>query len=170
MKRILTVILSFMLVLPLMAQTSIDRLITEIESKGVDGTFIVKRSPVNKKIVSKTRCYDFISKNGIYAQKFIQAFKESSDNAVNYVESKNNCVETFVSGSTVTTYILSIENKESRNPRVSLVITSKETNYRSEIFVPDSGWSLQLTPEQEEKLEEDLSNLEDQLAEVVKKK
>ncbi len=71
MKRILTMIFSFLLVLPLMAQTSIEKVVSEIESKGVDGTVIIKRNPTTKKFISKTRCYNFISKNGNYAEKLV---------------------------------------------------------------------------------------------------
>lgn len=153
MKRILTMIFSFLLVLPLMAQTSIEKVVSEIESKGVDGTVIIKRNPTTKKFISKTRCYNFISKNGNYAEKLIRAFKESSDDAIEYVQSRNNCVAKFTSGSTITSYILNISNSSSQNPRVSLVITSKNKNYRAEIFDFDPGMSIQINPEQKEKLE-----------------
>lgn len=159
-------IFSLVLVLPLMAQTSIEKLVSEIESKGVDGTVIVKRNSSTKKIIKKTRCYNFISKNGNYAQKFVRAFKENSDNAVNYVQSRNNYVAKFINGNMVTTYILNIQGGQSRNPRVSLVITAKDQRYKSEILIPGTGWSMQLSPEDEEELEEDVRNLEDQLADV----
>ena len=153
MKRILMMTFSFLLVLPTMAQTSIEKVVSEIESRGVDATVIVRRSPTTKKVISKTRCYNFVSKNGNYAEKLIRAFKESSDDAIEYVQSKNNYVAKFTSGSTTTSYILNISNYGSQNPTVSLVITSKDKNYRAEIFNFDPGWSIQMTPEQKEELE-----------------
>ncbi len=156
MKRILMMISSLLLVLPLMAQTSIEKVVAEIESKGVDATVIIKRNPTTKKFISKTRCYNFISKNGNYAEKLIRAFKESSDNAIEYVQSRNNYVAKFISGSTITSYILNISNSSSQNPRVSLVITSKDKNYRAEIFDFDPGMSIQISPEQKEELEKEI--------------
>jgi len=79
-------------------------------------------------------------------------------------------VAKFASGNTITSYILNISNYGSQNPRVSLVITSKDKNYRAEIFDFDPGMSIQINPEQKEELENEikhLKSLSDRLAVIT---
>lgn len=67
---------------PVAAQQKIDRLMDEIESRGVDVNTVIKRDKKTGKMTFMTRQMTFRSRKGNYAKKLERAFDEESRKAV----------------------------------------------------------------------------------------
>lgn len=67
---------------PVAAQQKIDRLMDEIESRGVDVNTVIKRDKKTGKMIYMTRQMTFRSRKGNYAKKLERAFDEESRKAV----------------------------------------------------------------------------------------
>ena len=67
---------------PVAAQQKIDRLMDEIESRGVDVNTVIKRDKKTGKMTYMTRQMTFRSRKGNYAKKLERAFDEESRKAV----------------------------------------------------------------------------------------
>ena len=67
---------------PVAAQQKIDRLMDEIESRGVDVNTVIKRAKKTGKMTFMTRQMTFRSRKGNYAKKLERAFDEESRKAV----------------------------------------------------------------------------------------
>ena len=64
------------------AQSHIDKIVDELEQKGVDISKVVRRDPKTKKIVSETKNLSFYSKDGNYANRLKEAFNKDAEDAV----------------------------------------------------------------------------------------
>ena len=67
---------------PVAAQQKIDRLMDEIESRGVDVNTVIKRDKKTGRMTFMTRQMTFRSRKGNYAKKLERAFDEESRKAV----------------------------------------------------------------------------------------
>lgn len=112
-----------------MAQRPIDKLIDEIEQKGVDVNTLVKRNE-QKQVYFTSKKLVFISKDGKYANKLMTAFKESEDQATTINRNKRGTTQyytlTFNQGEKKMIYRLSVTAAN----RVSLSYTLRDGNVK----------------------------------------
>lgn len=113
-----------------MAQQRIDKIVEELEQKGVDVNKVVKRDPKTKQIVSEVKTMTFYSKEAKYANRLREAFRLDAENSVNEVVRNhgNHYVLTFKDGKQTGTYVMTISG-ESDKPKVSLHIVIKEGDF-----------------------------------------
>ena len=106
------------------AQSHIDKIVDELEQKGVDISKVVRRDPKTKKIVSETKNLSFYSKDSNYANRLKEAFKKDAEDAVQ--ETVNNHGNThlliFKNGTKSAHYNLTITPKSGKDPLVQLYI------------------------------------------------
>ena len=121
---ILTVMAAFFTCSPVMAQSRIDKLVDELEQKGVDTKKVVRRDPKTKKPYSIVKSLTFYSKDSNYANRLKEAFRKDAEDAIEErVEKKgNNYRLIFVDGEKRTTYYLNIQERQDKDPRVDLRI------------------------------------------------
>ncbi len=62
-------------------QEKIDKIVKELESKGVEVSLIVKRNHESKKTYMRSRTLTFISKDSNYLNRLLKAFEEESEQA-----------------------------------------------------------------------------------------
>ena len=118
------------------AQSHIDKIVDELEQKGVDVSKVVKRDPNTKKVVSEIKSLSFYSKDGNYANRLKEAFKKDAENAIqetiyNHGNSHNLF---FKNGSKSAHYNLSITPNSGKDPLVKLSIIIRDGDYN------DLGW------------------------------
>lgn len=120
------------------AQSSIDKIVDELEKKGVDVNYVAKRDPKTKQVYLQTKTLSFYSKEGKYANRLKEAFRKEGENAATetYSHSGNNYTLVFKDGKKKYTYTLSITNKNDGNPLVNLAIVFR--NYS--IVAEDDFW------------------------------
>ena len=106
------------------AQSHIDKIVDELEQKGVDISKVVRRDPKTKKVVSETKSLSFYSKDSNYANRLKEAFKKDAEDAVQ--ETVNNHGNThlliFKNGTKSAHYNLTITPKSGKDPLVQLYI------------------------------------------------
>lgn len=121
---ILTVMAVFIANSPMMAQNHIDKIVDELEQKGVDASKVVKRDPKTKKPYSIVKSLTFYSKDSNYANRLKEAFRKDAEDAIEEkVEKKGNSYKLiFVDGKKRTTYYLNIQERQDKDPRVDLKI------------------------------------------------
>jgi hypothetical protein len=129
---ILTMVAALIACSPVMAQSRIDKIVDEIEQKGVDVSKVVKRDPKTKKPYSITKSLTFYSKDGNYANRLKEAFRKDAEDAEQESVSNkgNNYRLIFVDGKKKTTYSLNIQEQQDKNPRVSLRIVMRDGNVK----------------------------------------
>jgi hypothetical protein len=117
---------------PVMAQSRIDKIIDELEQKGVDASKVVKRDPKTKKPYSIVKSLTFYSKDGNYANRLKEAFRKDAEDAVEEkVERKGNSYRlVFVDGKKRATYSLDIQERQEKDPRVDLRIVIRDGNVK----------------------------------------
>ena len=117
---------------PVMAQSRIDKIVDEIEQKGVDVSKVVKRDPKTKKPYSIVKSLTFFSKDGNYANRLKEAFRKDAEDAEQESVSNkgNNYRLIFVDGKKKTTYSLNIQEQKDKDPRVSLKIIMRDGNVK----------------------------------------
>ena len=120
----LTMVAALIACSPVMAQSRIDKIVDEIEQKGVDVSKVVKRDPKTKKPYSITKSLTFYSKDGNYANRLKEAFRKDAEDAEQESVSNkgNNYRLIFVDGKKRSIYSLNIQERQDKNPRVSLKI------------------------------------------------
>lgn len=121
---ILTVMAAFFTCSPVIAQSRIDKIVDELEQKGVDTKKVVRRDPKTKKPYSIVKSLTFYSKDSNYANRLKEAFRKDAEDAIEErVEKKgNNYRLIFVDGEKRTTYYLNIQERQDKDPRVDLRI------------------------------------------------
>ena len=121
---ILTVMAAFFTCSPVMAQSRIDKIVDELEQKGVDTKKVVRRDPKTKKPYSIVKSLTFYSQDSNYANRLKEAFRKDAEDAIEErVEKKgNNYRLIFVDGEKRTTYYLNIQERQDKDPRVDLRI------------------------------------------------
>ena len=121
---ILTVMAVFIANSPMMGQNHIDKIVDELEQKGVDAKKVVKRDPKTKKPYSIVKSLTFYSKDSNYANRLKEAFRKDAEDAIEEkVEKKGNSYKLiFVDGKKRTTYYLNIQERQDKDPRVDLKI------------------------------------------------
>ena len=121
---ILTVMAAFFTCSPVMAQSRIDKIVDELEQKGVDTKKVVRRDPKTKKPYSIVKSLTFYSKDSNYANRLKEAFRKDAEDAIEEkVEKKGNSYKLiFVDGKKRTTYYLNIQERQDKDPRVDLKI------------------------------------------------
>ena len=125
---ILTMVAALIPCSPVMAQSRIDKIVDEIEQKGVDVSKVVKRDPKTKKPYSITKSLTFYSKDGNYANRLKEAFRKDAEDAEQESVSNkgNNYRLIFVDGKKRSIYSLNIQERQDKNPRVSLKIVMRD--------------------------------------------
>ena len=125
---ILTMVAALIACSPVMAQSRIDKIVDEIEQKGVDVSKVVKRDPKTKKTYSITKSLTFYSKDGNYANRLKEAFRKDAEDAEQESVSNkgNNYRLIFVDGKKRSIYSLNIQERQDKNPRVSLKIVMRD--------------------------------------------
>ena len=118
-------------VIPTMAQQHIDKVLDELEQKGVDVTTVVKRND-KKQIYSQVKNFSFISKDGKFARELEDAFSKDAENASSESKSKSNGNITytliFKGEKKKEIYVLSIAQKEGKNPVVNVSVTFRDNS------------------------------------------
>lgn len=139
---ILTVLVALFTCSSMMAQSHIDKIVDELEQKGVDVSKVVKRDPKTKKPYSIVKSLTFYSKDSNYANRLKEAFKKEAENAVQESVSNkgNNYVLIFKDGKIKTTYSMSITPLKDKDPLVSISIIegmamSKNTTYMTKSLI-----------------------------------
>jgi len=129
---ILTMAAALITCSPVMAQSHIDKIVDEIEQKGVDVSKVVKRDPKTKKPYSITKSLTFYSKDSNYANRLKEAFRKDAEDAEQESVSNkgNNYRLIFVDGKKKTTYSLNIQEQKDKDPRVSLKIIMRDGNVK----------------------------------------
>ena len=137
-EKIMMVIAIWLLSSCAIAQSSIDKIVDELEKKGVDVNYVAKRDPKTKQVYLQTKTLSFYSKEGKYANRLKEAFRKEGENAATetYSHSGNNYTLVFKDGKKKYTYTLSITNKNDGNPLVNLAIVFR--NYS--IDAEDDFW------------------------------
>ena len=125
---ILTVMVALIACNPVMAQNHIDKIVDELEQKGVDAKKVVKRDPKTKKPYYIVKSLTFYSKDSNYANRLKEAFKKDAEDAIEEkVEKKGNSYRLiFADGKKKTTYYLNIQERQDKDPRVDLRIYMKD--------------------------------------------
>jgi len=142
MNRLTMMLLWLMVSAAATAQGKIDKIVKEIESKGVEATVVVKRNSESKKMYLRIQTYFFRSKNGKYANQLVEAFREESEDADEAIMNKP--VKSFIkSGQTGTTkhyelvftekkvkkiYMLDVASEKDGDPFVQLQIVMRDGN------------------------------------------
>ena len=129
---ILTMVAALIACSPVMAQSRIDKIVDEIEQKGVDVSKDVKRDPKTKKPYSITKSLTFYSKDGNYANRLKEAFRKDAEDAEQESVSNkgNNYRLIFVDGKKRSIYSLNIQEQQDKDPRVSLKIVMRDGNVK----------------------------------------
>ena len=125
---ILTMVAALIACSPVMAQSRIDKIVDEIEQKGVDVSKVVKRDPKTKKPYSITKSLTFYRKDGNYANRLKEAFRKDAEDAEQESVSNkgNNYRLIFVDGKKRSIYSLNIQEQQDKDPRVSLKIVMRD--------------------------------------------
>ena len=131
--KVMLAVLALMLSGSAMAQQRINKIVDELEQKGVDVNKVVKRDPKTKQILSTVKSFTFYSKEGKYANRLKEAFKKDAEDAVTETVSNhgNEYTLVFRDGKRRATYMLSISDKSNSKennqiPRVYLSIDIRE--------------------------------------------
>ena len=129
---ILTAVAALFVCSPLMAQSHIDKIVEELEQKGVDVSKVVKRDPKTKKPYSIVKSLTFYSKDGNYANRLKEAFRKDAEDAVKeVVERKGNSYQLiFIDGKKTVTYSLDFWERQDKDPRVDLRIIMRDGNVK----------------------------------------
>jgi hypothetical protein len=116
------------------AQHNIDRLVKQLEEKGVNVNTVIKRNS-NKKIYLSVKSLSFYSKEGNYARQLQKAFDMDANDAVNANTNKEAGYKTisliFSSGTKKKIYTLYISGKETR-PYVNVNILNRDNSISSD--------------------------------------
>ena len=117
---------------PVVAQSHIDKIVDEIEQKGVDVSKVVKRDPKTKKPYSIVKSLTFYSKDSNYANRLKEAFRKDAEDAEQESVSNkgNNYRLIFVDGKKKTTYSLTIQERQDKDPLVILKIIMRDGNVK----------------------------------------
>ena len=128
----LTMVAALIACSPVMAQSRIDKIVDEIEQKGVDVSKVVKRDPKTKKPYSIVKSLTFYSKDSNYANRLKEAFRKDAEDAdQESVSNKgNNYRLIFVDGKKRSIYSLNIQEQQDKDPRVSLRIIMRDGNVK----------------------------------------
>lgn len=124
----LTMVAALIACSPVMAQSHIDKIVDEIEQKGVDVSKVVKRDPKTKKPYSIVKSLTFYSKDSNYANRLKEAFRKDAEDAEQESVSNkgNNYRLIFVDGKKKSIYSLNIQERQDKDPRVSLKIVMRD--------------------------------------------
>ncbi|MBO7129739.1 MAG: DUF5024 domain-containing protein [Prevotella sp.] len=128
----LTMVAALIACSPVMAQSRIDKIVDEIEQKGVDVSKVVKRDPKTKKPYSIVKSLTFYSKDSNYANRLKEAFRKDAEDAEQESVSNkgNNYRLIFVDGKKRSIYSLNIQEQQDKDPRVSLRIIMRDGNVK----------------------------------------
>ncbi|ETD16059.1 MULTISPECIES: DUF5024 domain-containing protein [Prevotellaceae] len=179
MKKLLLILFAAALAMPMSAQQRIEKIMKELESKGVEGSLVIKRNRQTKKMYMRSQSFKFISKENNYANMLVKAFKDESENADEcYLNQSAQSLMgelgkdftmgnmrkytlVFSEGDVQTTYILKVETKNVPNKYVSLEII---TRYKS-VTGDKSPFDFNLGS-MNDGMEIDLSSIDDMLADT----
>ncbi|MCE2615627.1 MAG: DUF5024 domain-containing protein [Phocaeicola sp.] len=134
-----------------MAQQRIDKIVDELEKKGVNVNTVVKRN-AKKEVYFTSKTLTFVSKEGNYARQLEEAFDKDGENATTVTKNK--------SGSSAMTYTLVFKDKKKsiyvmtisgaqNNPTVVITVSCRDRtvqadkdDWKSELFDFSDGTSL----------------------------
>lgn len=128
--KVVLAALALMLSGSAMAQQRINKIVDELEEKGIDVNKVVKRDPKTKQIVSEVKTLTFYSKEAKYANRLREAFRLDAEDSVSEVVRNhgNHYVLTFKDGKQTGTYMMTISGEKDK-PKVSLHIVIKEGDF-----------------------------------------
>lgn len=110
-------------------QNEVDKIVSELENKGVNVNTIIKRSSKTKKVYYMRKDITFNSKDGKYARQLEKAFDKASEDAdqVTSEKTSSSTMNSFSSksGKLETKYMLSIW-KRGTNPTVQVSIFKRD--------------------------------------------
>ncbi|MGP1476453.1 MAG: DUF5024 domain-containing protein [Phocaeicola sp.] len=136
-----------------MAQQRIDKIVDELEKKGVNVNTVVKRN-AKKEVYFTSKTLTFVSKEGNYARQLEEAFDKDGENATTVTKNK--------SGSSAMTYTLVFKDKKKsiyvmtisgaqNNPTVVITVSCRDRaiqadkdDWKSELFDFSDGTSLKI--------------------------
>lgn len=155
---------------PVAAQQKIDRLMDEIESRGVDVNTVIKRDKKTGKMTFMTRQMTFRSRKGNYAKKLERAFDEESRKAVLVNHSNGRYKLEFEDAEGNTSYYMLTSGKG--EPTVKLCKSFRGHGYtedKSYQFVWDAE-TMKRYREQMERYREQMERLRKNFSEGQKEK
>lgn len=155
---------------PVAAQQKIDRLMDEIESRGVDVNTVIKRDKKTGKMTFMTRQMTFRSRKGNYAKKLERAFDEESRKAVLVNHSNGRYKLEFEDAEGNTSYYMLTSGKG--EPTVKLCKSFRGHGYtedKSYLFVWDAE-TMKRYREQMERYREQMERLRKNFSEGQKEK
>lgn len=155
---------------PVAAQQKIDRLMDEIESRGVDVNTVIKRDKKTGKMTFMTRQMTFRSRKGNYAKKLERAFDEESRKAVLVNHSNGRYKLEFEDAEGNTSYYMLTSGKG--EPTVKLCKSFRGHGYtedKSYLFVWDAE-TMKRYREQMERVREQMERVRKNFSEGQKEK
>ena len=155
---------------PVAAQQKIDRLMDEIESRGVDVNTVIKRDKKTGKMTFMTRQMTFRSRKGNYAKKLERAFDEESRKAVLVNHSNGRYKLEFEDAEGNTSYYMLTSGKG--EPTVKLCKSFRGHGYtedKSYLFVWDAE-TMKRYREQMERVRKQMERVRKNFSEGQKEK
>lgn len=143
---------------PVAAQQKIDRLMDEIESRGVDVNTVIKRDKKTGKMTFMTRQMTFRSRKGNYAKKLERAFDEESRKAVLVNHSNGRYKLEFEDAEGNTSYYMLTSGKG--EPTVKLCKSFRGHGYTEEKSYK-FGWDAETMKRYREQMERLRKNFSD---------
>lgn len=143
---------------PVAAQQKIDRLMDEIESRGVDVNTVIKRDKKTGKMTFMTRQMTFRSRKGNYAKKLERAFDEESRKAVLVNHSNGRYKLEFEDAEGNTSYYMLTSGKG--EPTVKLCKSFRGHGYTEEKSY-QFGWDAETMKRYREQMERLRKNFSD---------
>lgn len=141
------VLLSFCSITRVVAQQRIDKIVDELEKKGVNVNTVVKRNS-KKEVYFTSKTLSFVSKEGNYARQLEDAFDKDSENATTVTKNKSGSTTTytliFKENKKKSIYVMNIRGGKT-DPRVSFTVSYRDRtiqankdDWESELFDFDS--------------------------------
>ena len=142
---------------PVAAQQKIDRLMDEIESRGVDVNTVIKRDKKTGRMTYMTRQMTFRSRKGNYAKKLERAFDEESRKAVLVNHSNGRYKLEFEDAEGNTSYYMLTSGKG--EPTVKLCKSFRGHGYTEDKSY-QFGWDAETMKRYREQMERDREQME----------
>lgn len=135
------------------AQSDINRIVDELESRGADVNKVVKRNKKTKKIYLEVKSVSFLSKGDIYARQLKAAFEKDSKDCDNVTTNRNgsdkldiNMTLIFRDNKSKSIYCLTISgNRTPHSVAVSIIYKDEANEYNSndDSYIINNGQGLQ---------------------------
>ena len=122
------ILLSFCSITKVLAQQHIDKIVDELEKKGVNVNTVVKRNS-KKEVYFTSKTLTFISKEGNYARQLENAFDKDSENAATVTKNKNGSSTRYTlifnENKKKSIYVMNVSGKKTA-PTVSFSVSCRD--------------------------------------------